>query len=142
MAAKQGSTSPRTGGCLCGAVRYTVTADPLWVAVCHCRNCQKQAGSALSVVAGFPRSALNVEGELTTYEDRGTSGQAVYRKFCNRCGSPVLTDTPRAAAADLIFVKAGTLDDVSDLQPTTHYWTKRAQPWLRLPEDATLLEQE
>jgi hypothetical protein len=142
MGGAQTATTPRTGGCLCGAVRYTVSCEPLWVAVCHCRNCQKQAGSALSVVAGFPRSALAIEGELTTFEDRGTSGQTVYRRFCGRCGSPVVTDTPRAEAADLIFIKAGTLDDVSQLKPTTHYWTKRAQPWLALPDDATLLEQE
>lgn len=132
----------RTGGCLCGAVRYTVAGEPLWVAVCHCRHCQKQAGSALSVVAGIPSSALQIEGQLTVYEDRGTSGQPVYRKFCGRCGSPVVTDTPRAEAAGITFLKAGTLDDVSDLKPTTHYWTKRAQPWFPLPADATLLEQE
>ncbi len=33
------------GGCLCGAVRYSVSAEPAMQAVCHCRNCQRQAGS-------------------------------------------------------------------------------------------------
>jgi hypothetical protein len=76
------------------------------------------------------------------YTDRGTSGQDVYRNFCPNCGSPVLTDTPGAKEEDIIFIKAGTLDDTSILNPTTHYWTKSAQPWFQLPDDAELLVQE
>lgn len=132
----------RTGGCLCGQVRYTVPAEPLATVICHCRNCQKQAGSALSVVTVFPRSELDLDGQLTVFEDRGTSGQQVFRQFCGRCGSPVVTDTERAREQGIIFVKAGTFDDVTDLKPTTHYWVKRAHPWLQLPDDAELLEQE
>ncbi len=132
----------RTGGCLCGRIRYRVPRAPLVTAVCHCRHCQKQAGSALSLVAVFPRDQLELEGALRVYEDRGTSGQKVYRQFCGDCGSPVLTDTERAREQGIIFIKAGTLDDVSDLRPTTHYWTSRAQAWLPLPKDARLLNQE
>jgi len=132
----------RTGGCLCGAIRYTVPAQPLATVICHCRHCQKQAGSAFSVVAVFARAALKLDGELSVFEDRGTSGQTVFRQFCGRCGSPVLTDTERAREQGIIFVKAGTFDDVSDLRPTTHYWVKRAQGWLPLPEGAELLAQE
>src|SRR5678815_601679 len=92
----------RSGGCLCGQVRYTVPAEPLATAICHCRNCQKQSGSAFSVVTVFPRDALIVEGTLTVYEDRGTSGQTVFRQFCGVCGSPVLTDTERAREQGII----------------------------------------
>ncbi|RVQ66376.1 GFA family protein [Croceicoccus ponticola] len=132
----------REGGCLCGSVRYSVPFEPLATVVCHCRNCQKQAGSALSVVAVFPRDELALDGVLTVYEDKGTSGQRVFRRFCGTCGSPVLTDTERAREQGVIFVKAGTFDDISTLRPTTHYWVKRAHPWLTLPDNADLLEQE
>ncbi|MEN3950480.1 GFA family protein [Iodidimonas sp. SYSU 1G8] len=134
--------SERTGGCLCGSVRYTLAADPPAVVVCHCRNCQKQAGSALSVVAVFARPALTLTGTTKVYEDRGTSGQAVYRTFCPACGSPVLTDTPQAKEQGIIFIKAGTLDDVSDLNPTAHYWTGSAQPWFTIPEGAAAFHRE
>jgi hypothetical protein len=134
--------SIRTGSCLCGNIHYSIDADPIAVAVCHCRNCQKQAGSALSIIAVFPRGSLDLTGTLKVFEDQGTSGQTVYRKFCPDCGSPVLTDTPAAKDTDIIFIKAGTLDDVSDLDPKTHYWTKSAQPWLQLPDDAELLHEE
>lgn len=132
----------RTGGCLCGNIRYTLDGDPLATAVCHCKNCQKQAGSALSVVAVVPRDKLRIEGQLKIFEDRGTSGQTVYRQFCPKCGSPVITDTPAAKDADIIFIKAGSFDDTSHLKPTTHYWTKSAQDWFQFPDGAELLETE
>jgi len=46
-----------TGGCLCGQVRYSANADPAIVAVCHCKNCQKQTGTAFSVLVGVPKTA-------------------------------------------------------------------------------------
>jgi hypothetical protein len=132
----------RTGGCLCGKVRYRVPSIPLATVICHCRNCQRQAGSAFSIVAVFQRDQLELEGHLRVYEDRGSSGQKVFRQFCESCGSPILTDTERAREQGVIFIKAGTFDEVSDLEPTTHYWTRRAHRWLPLPAGAALLDQE
>lgn len=130
----------RHGGCLCGAVRYEAEWPPLATVVCHCRNCQKQAGSALSVVGVLRRDGLRLVGQLTTYQDLGASGQPVYRKFCGQCGSPVITDTPDAEAKGVIFIKAGTLDETADLAPSLHYWTRSAQGWLTLPDDIECLE--
>lgn len=132
----------RKGGCLCGAVRYEASWPPLTTLVCHCKNCQKQAGSALSVVAVLPREGLKVDGQLTTYQDKGTSGQAVYRKFCGKCGSPVVTDTPEAEANNIIFIKAGTLDEAQDLQPTVHYWADSAQHWFVFPDSVERLAKQ
>ena len=110
--------------------------------ICHCRNCQKQAGTAFSVVAVFPRADVEVTGELAVFEDRGSSGQKVFRNFCPNCGSPVLTDTERAREQGLLFIKAGTFDDVSDLTPTAHYWTKSAHHWLSLPDGVQLFDEQ
>jgi len=123
----------RAGGCLCGAVRYTMVWPPLDLVTCSCRHCQKQSGGALSVVAIVGRDMLEVEGDLATYDDIGNSGQDVWRRFCPSCGSPILTDTPMATEAGVRFVKAGTLDDTTDLQPSSHYWTERAQTWVLFP---------
>ena len=119
----------RHGGCLCGAVRYEADWPPEALVLCHCTHCQKQAGSALSVVAALRRDALRIHGTLKTYEDRGTTGQPVWRKFCPECGSPVVTDTPAVEAQGMIFLKAGTLDETADLAPTLQYWTQSAQGW-------------
>ena len=136
------SGEAREGGCLCGKVRYTVAWPPLALVTCSCSNCQKQSGSALSVVGMSRREDVSVTGTLTTYEDKGDSGKAVYRQFCAQCGSPVLTDTPDAEAQGLIFFKAGTLDHTSDLEPTTHMWAKSAQNWLVFPAHHTVLPEQ
>ncbi len=135
-------SATREGGCLCGSVRYTASWPPLATVVCHCSNCQKQAGSALSVVAVLPRDGLVVRGELTTYEDDSAAGRPVYRKFCGRCGSPVVTDNAGAEAQGIIFIKAGTLDETADLAPTLHYWTKSAQHWVVFPDGVECLAEQ
>jgi hypothetical protein len=63
------------GGCLCGKVRYSADTEPAFVGVCHCKNCQKQAGTAFSVIMGIPAAALSVEGELKTYEVAAIAGR-------------------------------------------------------------------
>ena len=137
-----GKSAVREGGCLCGAVRYAVDWPPLDQVTCSCRNCQKQAGSALSVVLVFRRDAVRVTGELATYDDRGASGQVVHRRFCPRCGSPLLTDTAQARQAGWLFVKGGTLDDPGDLAPTRHFWTESAQDWMVLPDGGVRHERQ
>jgi hypothetical protein len=132
----------RSGGCLCGAVRYEANWPPIATVICHCRNCQKQSGSALSVVAVLPRTGLQVTGTLTVFEDRAESGRPVWRKFCSNCGSPVITDTPGAQADALIFLKAGTLDKTDDLSPSIHYWQSSAQAWFTFPEGVTCMEKQ
>jgi len=119
-----------TGGCLCGAVRYTCESDPLLCVTCHCKNCQRQAGSALSVIVMVPETAVACEGALATYNDTGDSGAAVRRQFCPACGSPVFTrvDSPPG----MMFIKAGTLDDTSILKPAFHCYTKSKQDWVDL----------
>lgn len=136
------SDATREGGCLCGAVRYRVAWPPLMMLTCSCSNCQKQSGSALSVVGACRRDDLVLDGELTTFTDRGDSGNAVYRKFCGQCGSPVLTDTPGAQEQDIIFFKAGTLDLTADLAPATHVWTKSAQNWMVFADGAVTLPEQ
>lgn len=124
--------SKHQGGCLCGKLRYEFEAEPLMTAICHCRNCQKQAGSAFSVIVGLPADALRLRGEtLAVYQDTGEdSGQPVLRYFCRDCGSPIKSEG--AAAPGLVFVKAGTLDDITWLAPSMAVWCDSAQPWLRL----------
>jgi hypothetical protein len=118
------------GGCLCGKVRYSADAEPAFVGVCHCKNCQKQAGTAFSIVVAIPNTALSTRGTLKTFNDRGDSGKAVNRRFCPECGSPILTEAE--ALPGLAILKAGTLDDASWLKPTMEIFCDSAQPWVSL----------
>ena len=80
------------GGCLCGKVRYSADAEPVFVGVCHCTNCQKGIGSAFAAVVALPKPALSVTGSLKTFTDRGDSGKAMFRRFCPECGSPLIDE--------------------------------------------------
>ena len=82
------------GGCLCGQVRFSGDAEPAFQAICHCKNCQKQAGTAYSVVIGVPSAAITLTGEVKTYQDTGDSGGTVDRNFCPACGSPLFSAAP------------------------------------------------
>ena len=132
----------RTGGCLCGAVRYEVDWPPAAMVVCHCSDCQKQAGSAFSVVGVARRDGLRVRGDLRTFTHPGSSGEDVNRAFCPDCGAPITSDTAAARRQGIIFFKAGTLDETTDLAPTVHYWTGSAQGWFALPDGVTCLESQ
>lgn len=120
----------QTGSCLCGDIRYSFEGDPLMCVTCHCKNCQKQAGSALSIIIGVPEDAITIVGEPKTYNDTGDSGATVRRQFCGNCGSPVFTRVE--SPPGLMFVKAGTLDDTSQLNPAFHCYTKSKQEWIGL----------
>lgn len=116
------------GGCLCGKVRYSADTEPLRVVVCHCRNCQKQSGSAFSLVVMIPAEALRLQGDIVDYLDRGDSGAEVRRRFCGGCGSPLISQA--LSRPEVVFIKAGTLDDTDWLAPQAHIWRRSAQPWV------------
>jgi len=66
-----------TGGCLCGAVRYSVTAPPLATRVCWCRVCQYLAAGNGTVNTCFPSNAITIEGQLTDYSRIADSGNVM-----------------------------------------------------------------
>ena len=121
------------GGCLCGSVRYSSEAEPIVTAVCHCADCQKQTGTAFSIVVGVPAEGFEVEGELSRYETTGDdTHQPTDRRFCSKCGSPIYSSS--GASPGVLYLKAGTLDDSSWLRPQAHVWTASAQAWVDVPE--------
>jgi len=83
-------------------------------------------------VVGIPKSAVSIQGQLKTFHDTGDSGQPVERNFCPECGSPIFTDL--AVMPGLTFIKAGTLDDTSWLDPKVHIFCDRAERWTPIPE--------
>ena len=125
------------GGCLCGKVRYHSNAEPAMQVICHCKTCQKNSGGAFSLNVAVPEESFSAEGDtLSSYEDHsGASGQTFYRNFCSNCGSHVFSHGP--AYGPMTFIKAGTLDDPSWLDPTTHIWCAEKIAFVQIPEGAT-----
>jgi hypothetical protein len=117
------------GRCMCGSASYSCDAEPMMTLLCHCRDCQRQSGAPASIVVIVDRSAFVLDGEtLACHETvNGEHGARRERWFCSRCGSPLVTymdDMPQFAV-----IKAGTLDDTSQLKPTGEIWRESAQAW-------------
>jgi hypothetical protein len=129
---------PLRGHCLCGSVSYTVDAEPLAQAICHCADCQRQTSSPFSPVVVVPRAALTVDGDtLTSFKTVGSDhGQETERYFCSACGSPLYSLSP--AGPDFAYIKAGSLEDSSWLEPGIEVWTSSAQPWAPRFEQAAM----
>ena len=120
----------REGGCQCGSVRYRLEAEPLGLAVCHCRDCQRQSSSAFGMSLDVPKQSFRLlSGELKTFVAVCDSGRTKECAFCESCGTRIYHQGKWGMS-----IKAGTLDDTSSLSPDAHYWTKRKQPWFQVPE--------
>ena len=80
----------RTGGCLCGAVRYESEGDPLFSLQCHCRDCQRSSGTAYIAAMRVPAAGFRItRGTPKRYIGKADSGNAITRAFCGDCGSPL-----------------------------------------------------
>jgi hypothetical protein len=125
--------APREGGCACGAVRYRLSSDPLFVHCCHCLNCQRQTGSAFVINALIETDRVELlAGEpqpVDVPRDDG-SMQTIWR--CPTCQIAVYSTytSPRVR-----FVRGGTLDDPSSIEPDVHIFTKSKVAWVELPND-------
>jgi hypothetical protein len=119
-----------TGGCLCGKVRYTANAEPAFIGVCHCHDCQKFSGSAFAIVVAMPKDALSVQGKLSTFSKPGDTGQAMARSFCPECGSGIVDEA--AVMPGMVMINVGTLDDPSWVKPAMQIYCDSAQHWVHL----------
>ena len=128
------------GGCLCGAIRFEIDRTGVISANhCHCKDCQRSTGSAFASFAVVGEGALSVTGdEPRGFRVLGKSGKGVTRYFCSQCGSPLWSEVELMPG--FRFVKAGSFDDASWLEPVSIYWGESAQPWAPpiegLPVDA------
>jgi len=122
-----------TGGCLCKAVRYSVSAQPITTRICWCRDCQYLAAGGATVNVVFATSAVELSGPLRNYSSTADSGNRMYRQFCERCGTPVTSASE--ARPHLIILGAGTLDDPEFARPSLTIWTAWAPSWACIHDD-------
>jgi hypothetical protein len=128
---------PMRGGCICGALRFEVTAPPLRVTVCHGRWCLRATGSACMVEPVFDLAALRVtQGEPAVYHHRSTgSSQLVHVPFCRDCGTKLWLTFERFPGAAGVY--AGTFDEPerSLVRPreARHLFCELARPETLLP---------
>ena len=126
-------SGPREGGCACGAVRYRLTAEPLFVHCCHCLNCQRQTGSAFVINLLIEADRVDVlSGEPQPVEAPRDDGSKQLIHRCPTCQVAVYSDYGRP---EILFVRGGTLDEPREITPDVHIYTKSKVAWVTLPDD-------
>jgi hypothetical protein len=121
---------PAEGGCTCGAVRYRLSGEPVFLTICHCSECQRQSGSAFGMSMRMRRSDVAViQGELKHWERGADNGNTVGLAFCGQCGTRIWHEPMER---EFVHIKPGTLDDTSSLAPRYQSYTLRKHDWLEL----------
>ncbi|RGP40397.1 hypothetical protein BPTFM16_00682 [Altererythrobacter insulae] len=130
-----------TGGCLCGAVRYTLKPGMrLNPYACHCTDCQTRTGSAFSEHMLFALADLEIEGELDIAEYTQPSGAKSEIFGCLRCKARIYAlNSTREGMASL---RCGTLDNSNLVVPAAHIWVKSKQPWIGLPDGSATMDEQ
>jgi hypothetical protein len=116
-----------TGQCLCGAISYTCTTEPVFAGNCHCTDCKRSSGGAYAPTIFFPQQSVSISGDAKYYASAGGSGKMVNRGFCPTCGSQ-LFGKPEGMP-DMIAIRAGTLDDPSQYKPQIDLYTSHCTDW-------------
>jgi hypothetical protein len=128
----------REGGCACGALRYRLASDPMFIHCCHCLNCQRQTGSAFVINLLIETDRVEIVAGTPQPVDAPRDDGSVQRIFrCPRCQVAVFSEYGRP---EVRFVRGGTLDDPADVRPDVHIFTRSKVPWVILPEGTPRFE--
>lgn len=118
------------GGCLCGAVQYTVRNEFRYALNCHCSQCRRVTGSAFKPFGGIERDKFSVTNGADVLSINGAPDG--HDAFCKRCGS-LLYSLVRDGG--YVHVTYGTLADAPTLLPTAHIYVGSKAPWFTITDD-------
>ncbi|MEV6209080.1 GFA family protein [Kitasatospora sp. NPDC051914] len=116
----------RTGGCLCGKLRFTADGEPDYPHTCSCLHCQKLGGGPMMSWVSFPLDGLAwSDGVEPVWFD--TFPGETKRGRCPECGSQVCA---LDYGGDSIAVNLSALDQAEDLVPVNQSFRQDAVAWL------------
>ena len=127
-----------TGGCLCGALRYEATGEPLYAGFCFCADCRKASGSAFVPFIGYASHALRFSGPTLPFRSMSIRGGEAVRNSCQTCGSLVFGGVIGMDTSHTIY--AGSLDDPSLFHPTIAIFARDRPAWAALPPGLTMFD--
>ena len=123
------------GSCQCGQVKYEISGEPIILYRCHCKECQKQAGSVFGMSMWVRNNDFKIaEGTLKQFIRIADSGGKIECFFCGDCGVRIYTK-PLGLNPEHIVLKPGTLDHTLNLKPSADIWLKSKQTWFEPPKN-------
>jgi hypothetical protein len=121
-----------TGGCLCGGVRFEITAPLGAASYCHCSRCRRRTGTAASAQARIDGDSLRfVSGEELVKAYRPQRG--FEKLFCSECGSSLFSRN--SSDHSQMSVRLGAFDEDPGVRPSWHQFVAYAAPWEPIPDD-------
>jgi hypothetical protein len=121
---------PFTGGCVCGGIRYEITAEPIMMLKCHCRDCQQITGGGFAAAMLVPAESFRLtRGQLRYHFTSSIRRGKHKRGFCPECGSRLTGTEFEGNDSQFVGVLAASLDDPSWFQPQMDVFVSDAQPW-------------
>ena len=127
------------GGCGCGALRYRMHSAPMFVHCCHCKDCQRQTGTAFVLNALIEADRVELLSGNPQPSAMPTDSGKPHRVFrCSDCGTAVWSEY--GGVEKLRFVRIGTLDEPTALPPDVHIYIRSKLPWVTLPEGVPTFE--
>jgi hypothetical protein len=130
----------RDGGCQCNRVRYRADTTRARLIVCHCKECQRQSGSAFGMSLSTPSADFSVTGPLKSFERGSERGTRMVCHFCAECGTRIYHQPTHTS--ERVNIKAGTLDETGWLTPELHIWLRSKQPWTTVNEGAATHDEQ
>jgi len=121
-----------SGACLCGAVRFSATLPPKWVAHCHCTRCRRAHGAAFVTWAGFEEAAVAVHDDESQLRWH-VAPEGGRRGFCGRCGSPMFFQSPLWPGET--HLARALFTDPLGLEPQVHVHDDTRISWVQLADD-------
>jgi hypothetical protein len=132
-------TETLTGGCVCGAVRYSWTPTIKFkIYACHCTDCQKRSGASFTLQQLALEADFTVEGDMIEGGFTQPSGARARLFACPKCHSRIYGANDQRPG--VLIIRAGTLDHNKDIVPDVHVWTRSKQPWIALPPEAKVMD--
>ena len=122
------------GGCLCGAITYEVSSDPINMWNCHCDDCRRATGASFATNVFVNLIDLTItNGTVSTYQHSADSGNTMTKGFCSDCGSQLFNSN--SARPEIKVVRVGTINDANFVQPWANLYSSKALSFTHLADD-------
>lgn len=126
------SSTPLSGGCGCGAVRFSINAPLVASAYCHCTRCQRRTGTATQASARLEPGSLEIESGAEQLR-AWSPPDGLDKVFCGRCGSALLAREPDGG--EPVIVRLGAIDGDPGIRPSAHQFVAYAASWEAILDD-------
>jgi len=127
-------TSPLTGRCLCGGVRFELTEPPREAGYCHCTRCQRRTGTAASAQARIDGATFRLLAGADLIGGWNPPDDGFEKCFCTACGAHVFS-RPGPDDHSRMSIRMGAFDSDPGVRPSFRAFVAYAAPWEPIPED-------